>query len=579
MSSPAEPSGAVLSTESVGFSDRVEFPPYRPRSIEPYWQDYWRDNGSYEVDNDDPRDHTYVLCMYPYPSGSAHMGHVRNYTFGDLLTRYRTMQGDAVLSPMGFDSFGLPAENAAIKTERPPAALHRRADRGAAQLAHPDRRRLRLASPGREPRSRVHVRDPVDLPGAVRRRPGLQGAGTGELVSGLPDRPRERAGHRRPVRSLGRPGRATRPRAVVLPHHRLRPAAARRPRTARLAREGPDPTAQLDRPVRGRRVRDGRLRRRRHRPGRRIVVPGVHDAARHQLRHDLLRARARASTRRPRSRPTTVRRTSQRSSNRPGTPPRSTGSRPSARSASRGSFTGAYARNPFNGAAVPIYLADYVLGSYGTGAVMAVPGQDQRDWEFADRVRPARSSGPCSRPTSSTVRRTSATVPTSTAPRPCRSTSTAWTCPTAKDATHRRGSSSRRSASGRSTSACATGWSPASASGAVRSRSSTATTAAVPSRCPTTSSRWSPPTTSSSCPTGQSPLQYHEGFLHTTCPTCGGPARRETDTMDTFVDSSWYFMRFCDPWVEAHAVPGRGGGASGCRSTSTSVGPSTRCCT
>ncbi len=76
----------------------------------------WRDEGTYEVDNDDPRPPFYALCMYPYPSGAAHQGHVRNYTFGDLVVRYQTMQGKAVLSPFGFDSFGLPAENAAIKT-------------------------------------------------------------------------------------------------------------------------------------------------------------------------------------------------------------------------------------------------------------------------------------------------------------------------------------------------------------------------------------------------------------------------------------------------------------------------------
>src|SRR6476659_8323025 len=89
---------------------------YDPQAIEAKWQAWWAENGSYEVDNDDPRPHYYTLCMYPYPSGNAHMGHVRNYTFGDLIVRYRTMNGYAVLSPMGFDSFGLPAENAAIKT-------------------------------------------------------------------------------------------------------------------------------------------------------------------------------------------------------------------------------------------------------------------------------------------------------------------------------------------------------------------------------------------------------------------------------------------------------------------------------
>src|SRR6266516_5378408 len=89
---------------------------YDIQAIEKKWQDYWAERGTYQVDNDDPRPSFYCLCMYPYPSGSAHQGHVRNYTFGDLIVRHRTMQGYGVLSPMGFDSFGLPAENAALKT-------------------------------------------------------------------------------------------------------------------------------------------------------------------------------------------------------------------------------------------------------------------------------------------------------------------------------------------------------------------------------------------------------------------------------------------------------------------------------
>ena len=70
---------------------------YDPQAIEPRWQERWRDEGTYEIDNDDPRPPFYVLCMYPYPSGPAHMGHVRNYTFGDLIVRHRTMQGHGVL--------------------------------------------------------------------------------------------------------------------------------------------------------------------------------------------------------------------------------------------------------------------------------------------------------------------------------------------------------------------------------------------------------------------------------------------------------------------------------------------------
>jgi leucyl-tRNA synthetase len=89
---------------------------YDAIKIEQKWQHRWLEHGSYQVDNDDPRPSYYCLCMYPYPSGPAHQGHVRNYTLGDLVVRHKTMQGFAVLSPIGWDSFGLPAENAAIKT-------------------------------------------------------------------------------------------------------------------------------------------------------------------------------------------------------------------------------------------------------------------------------------------------------------------------------------------------------------------------------------------------------------------------------------------------------------------------------
>ena len=93
---------------------------YDVQEVEKRWQRRWAEDHLYEVDFDDERPTQYVLGMYPYPSGPAHQGHVRNYTFGDVLVRHRTMLGQAVLSPFGFDSFGLPAENAAIRTGEHP---------------------------------------------------------------------------------------------------------------------------------------------------------------------------------------------------------------------------------------------------------------------------------------------------------------------------------------------------------------------------------------------------------------------------------------------------------------------------
>jgi leucyl-tRNA synthetase len=507
---------------------------YDAQAIERKWQARWREEGAYEVDNDDPRPPFYCLCMYPYPSGPAHQGHVRNYTFGDLIVRHRAMGGHAVLSPMGFDSFGLPAENAAIKTGVHPRTF---TDDRIAQLkasierlgAMYDWRRevrshdpeyirwtqwifLRLLEAGLAYRNRA----------AVNWCPGCQTVLANEQV--LPDGTCERSGDVVTKRDLEQWFFRITAYADQLLDDLDELDWPERVKVMQRNWIGRSEGAEFDLPLEGR--PDLSLRVFTTRPDTSFGMTYAVVAPEHPLVPELTTDGQREAVDAFVARVRTETEVERQSAEGP--------------LEKRGVFTGAHVVNPFNGQPVPVYLADYVLMGYGTGAIMAVPGEDQRDWDFAEAY---------DLPIVRTVQPPDGWEGEAYTG-DGRAINSEWLNGLYKDeAVERAIQWLEENGLGRRTvNYRLRDW--------LLSRQRFWGCPIPVVYCPEHGAVPVPddqlpvlaPDDVEFRPTGESPLKFHEGFLATTCPTCGQPATRETDTMDTFVDSSWYFLRFADPW-------------------------------
>ena len=511
---------------------------YNPTNIEAKWRQRWADDKLYRTATDDTRPEWYEMTMYPYPSGDLHIGHWYAIAPYDTHVRFMRMRGYNVLAPMGFDAFGLPAENAAIQHGIHPYAW---------TMANIDRMRGQIKSMGAA----------LDW--------------EREIICCLPEYYRWSQWFFLQFYKSGLAYRAKAPAnwcpscQTVLANEqvvngrceRCESLVERRDleqwflRITNYADELLDFSTLVDWPEKIKAMQRNWI-------GRSVGVELSFDISGYGLEEKEIRV----FTTRPDTihgvtfmvlapeHPLVERLTS---------PDRAAAvqeyvaqarmateiERLSTDRPKTGVPIGASCVNPFNGEAVPIYIADYVLAGYGTGAVMAVPAHDERDFEFATEqglpikvvITPTDWDGG--------------------------ELAQAYTgLGTMMNSGTFDGTPGDRASDAVADYAEAKGFGRRTVSYRIRdwliSRQRYWGTPIPILYCPKCGAVPVPekdlpvllPEDAEFKPTGESPLKKHQGFLHTTCPDCGGPADRETDTMDTFVDSSWYFLRYLSPHYE-----------------------------
>jgi leucyl-tRNA synthetase len=511
---------------------------YKPQSIEKKWQERWADARAFEVSEDSSRPKYYCLEMFAYPSGHAHVGHVRNYMIGDVVARMKRMLGFNVLHPFGWDAFGLPAENAAIKNGTHPEKwtleniAHMKGQLQRIGISYAWEREIATCLPNYYHWNQWLFLKMLERDIAYKRRSNVNWCPSCQTVL---------ANEQVVNGGCWRCGTTVTIRELDQWFFRITQYADELLEATDRLTEWPEKVLTMQRNWIGRSE------------GARITFPlekastaagidvfttridTIYGATFLLLapEHPLVGQWSREpggdafaeSLARFQAQDRTARMTGE--------------------VEKEGFDTGRRAINPFTNEPVPVWVANFVLVEYGTGAVMAVPAHDQRDFEFARKYN---------LPIRVVVRPPDVAAATVEAMTEAVSNDGVLVQSGSHD-----GMPSDQARAALTREAAARGIGEGTVQyrlkdwGISRQRYwGTPIPVIYCAKCgvvpvPYDSLPVELPQVAEFSGRGDSPLAQVPEFVNTTCPDCGGAARRETDTMDTFVDSSWYFFRFCDP--------------------------------
>jgi len=515
-------------------------PAYDPQKIEEKWQKRWAEARVFETEADPSKPKYYVLEMLPYPSGTMHMGHMRNYAIGDVVARVKRMRGFNVLHPMGWDAFGLPAENAAIKNNTHPrewtnkniAEFQRVLRRFG--FSYDWRREISTCEPEYYRWNQWFFLRMLERGLAYRKKSRVNWCpkcctvlANEQVVNGgycwrhedtlVESREIEQwflkttAYSDQLLDDLKELEGGWPERVILMQRNWIGKSQGAKVKFAVADLAGAEPievfTTRIDTIYGATAV---------------ILAPG------HPLLPKLLKdspARGEAEAKLGKMLQTSVK------------------TEDLATMEKEGFFTGRYAVNPFSGEKIPIWVGNFVLMEYGTGAIMAVPAHDQRDLGFCRKyalpVRVVVQPKEVESPKAVEGAFTEYGVSVNSGP---------YSSMESETAIAKMAAFAEQKGFGRAETVFRLkDW------GISRQRYW-----GTPIPVVYCEKDGIVPIPDSELPVvlpdkvkltgeGGSPLAATPEFVNTTCPKCGGPARRETDTMDTFVDSSWYFYRYCDP--------------------------------